>query len=170
MASLGNLCMIPPAWLPPLAPVGGPHDGTIARLYDVFAEDFKRTGCTLHGRPVWWDGLRPGELYEEGFWHLVSRVNKRSGERKFDSRRAERLPWCKPIIAHADDPAVTTWSNCEGKRRIRTRLWLREHDYVVVLERRLMRVGEVMFVVTAFYVEGESTRRDLRKRFAKRLP
>ncbi len=162
--------MTRPDWLPSLADVGKPHEEAIACLHRIFAEDFKRVGCELRGRPVCWDGLKPGELYEDGFWHLISRVNKSTGERSFDVRRAERLPWCKPMIANADDPAVTTWSNLRRKGRVRTYLWLRELDYAVSLENRRMRGAEVMFLVTAFYVDGESTRRDLRRRYSQRLP
>ncbi len=151
--------------------MAGSSDQIIARLYQVFSRDFKDAGCMLRGLPVRWDGRCPyGQLYEEGFWHLISCVNKKTRQRELDTRRAERLSWCKPLITHADELAVTTWDYLEGNRRIRTYLWLQEHDYVVILEKRNTRRGEVAFLVTAYYVEGESTRRRLRKRYRRRLP
>lgn len=159
-----------PSWLPPPASISGPREEAVSSLYRIFSENFKHTGCSLRSLPVRWDGrILPGELYEEVFWHLISRKNKRTGERSFDARRAERLPWCKPLVSHADDDAVTSWRD-RVRSRVRTFIWLREYDYVVVLEEASRRTGTFAFLITAYYVEGEATRRRLRKSHSRRLP
>src|SRR5215213_2829731 len=104
--------MSPPAWLPPLLPLDGAQADVILRLYQVFSNDFKRTGCTLCGAPVRWDGrVLPAELYEEGFWHVISRDRGGVGGRGFNRCRAARLSWCKAVIEHADDQDVTAWED-----------------------------------------------------------
>ncbi len=161
--------MTQPSWLPPLTLVNGPREDAITHLYRIFSEDFKRTGCELLGVPVQCDlRVLPGELYEEGFWHLVSREDRRTGRRNFDSCRAQRLSWCKSLIAHANDSSVRNWDD-RVNRRVRTYLWLEEHDYVVVLERGTRRRGEIAVLITAYCVEGEDTRRKLRKSFNRRI-
>jgi hypothetical protein len=60
-------------------------------------------------------------------------------------------------------------------------LWLEAWDYVVVLEKRVLRIeevvvlekrlpriGEVAFLVSAYHVDGDSVRRSLRTKYAKR--
>ncbi len=160
-----------PSWLPDLIPIGTDPEEFIARLYQVFSRDFKRDGCALRGMPVWWDAqFPPGDIFEQGFWHLVSCANKKTKQRELDYRRAQRLSWCSPTIKNADDPAVTAWDYREGSKRVRTYLWLRDYDYVVILEKRQVWLGMVAFIVTAYVVGGRATRDKLRKRYNKRIP
>lgn len=160
--------MSQPDWLPELAIVDGSREEVIANLYRMFTADFRQTGCSLREVPVRWDDrVLPGEMYPEGFWHLISREDDRTGVRRFDPPRAARLPWCKAVIENAEDSAVMSWRD-RTRNRIRTYLWLREHDYAIVLEER--RAKEFAFLVTTYYVRGESTRRRLRRSYARRLP
>jgi hypothetical protein len=110
--------------------------------------------------------MLPGERFEEGFWHLISRTDPLSKERIADYRRAERLCWCRPVIEHSDDPVIRCWdSNAEGKR-VRSYLWLEPEDYVVVLEQRAV---DTVFLITAYHLDGESSRRKLRRSYENRL-
>jgi hypothetical protein len=43
-------------------------------------------------------------------------------------------------------------------------------DYVIVLEKRRRHGFDEYFLVTAFYVSGSSTRRNLRQKYDKRMP
>jgi len=64
---------------------------------------------------------------------------------------------------------VKVWDYREAKGRIRTYLWLESFDYVVILEKRKQRIGMVAFLITAFYVEGESRKRSLTSKYSKRI-
>jgi hypothetical protein len=157
-----------PSWLPPLACVDEPLDEAIARLYLVFGRDFKRDGCKLYDVPVQCSmRISAGELYEDMFWHLLSKNNQKTKVRAFDPCRAKRLSWCRAVIGHADDEAVTVWRDRVG--RARTYLWLQEHDYLVVLERGTREDGEFAFLTTAYCVEGNSTRSKLENSYGRRL-
>ena len=159
-----------PKWLPEIVSVNGEWKTVLARLYAIFDADFKQTRREFEGRPVWWDQkVLPGERYEEGFWHLITRVDETVGERLLDPRRAERLPWCGPTISRTRDAAVKVWDYREGSGRIRTYVWLENWDYVIILEKRPQRVGEVAFLITAYHVDGESRRRNLRGKYANRV-
>ena len=159
-----------PLWLPDLLDVHGDWEIVVKRLYAVFDRDLNEHELLFRGCPVWWDtGREAPEDYDAGFWHIITRGD-RPEDRLFDPRRAERLAWIRPIVEHSDDPAVKTWDYPERRGRNRTYLWLEEWDYVVILEfSDRLDVGPVYYLVTAYYVEYNSKRRDLRSRYASRL-
>jgi hypothetical protein len=156
-----------PVWLPQIVSVNGEWLEILARLYKIFEQDFKHTQLRFQGILVWWDrGILQGGTYEEGFWHLITKGDPEN--RLFEPRRAERLPWCGPTISHSDDKSVKVWDFRESNRHIRTYIWLHDWDYVIILEKRKHRKGPIAFLVTAFYVEGDSNRRSLSGKFQKR--
>lgn len=159
-----------PAWLPDIVSVDGEWDQILARLYTIFDADFKKTKRLFEGRPVWWDRrVLPGDHYEEGFWHLITKTDQETNERLLDTRRAERLPWCGPAISNSQDKAVMVWDFKESGGRIRTYVWIEKCDYVIILEKKKQRTSEVAFLVTAFYVDGDSRRKNLRSKYMKRV-
>jgi len=163
--------MSPPEWLPEIIPVDGEWQGTLYRLYQIFEFDFKQTRRFFQSLPVKWNTtILAGECYEEGFWHLITQDNHQTQERLFEPRRAERLPLCGPTISNSDHEIVTVWDYMESKKRIRTYVWLESMDYVIILERRQTKKGEIAFLLTAFHVDGPSRIRNLRRKYENRLP
>ena len=63
---------------------------------------------------------------------------------------------------------VKVWDYEEDDGRVRTYVWLELHDYVVILEKKAKRVGSVVFLVTAFHVDGKQKREDLQRRFQRK--
>ena len=159
-----------PEWLPAIVSVDGMWDDVLAKLYVLFTTDFKGNQLFLNGIVVWYDRrILEGEKYEEGFWHLITKKDKQTGERLLDNRRAERLPWCRPVIECSDKPEIKIWNNREGSNKIRTYVWLENFDYVVILEKHNRKFGLIMFLITAYHLDGESSRRKMRKKYEKRL-
>lgn len=156
-------------WLPSMVSVNGVWEEVVVRLYQVFETDFKHGKPTFEKCPIWWDRrVLPGDSYEEGFWHLITKTDFATKERIPDFRRAERLPWCAPTIRNSADIAVKVWDYKEGSGRIRTYLWLENLDYVVILEKRKSKKGNVAFLVTAFYLDGASRRGAMRRKYERR--
>jgi hypothetical protein len=160
--------MLMPVWLPHLVSVNGQWERVVAMLYRIFVHDFIVSSPLYEGRLILWDDRKLDGQYEEGFWHLITREDYTTGNRLFDPPRAERLPWCAPVINNSGDPAVKLWNYREGGGRIRTYLWLEQFDYVIILEIRSQRRGEVAFLFTAFHVDGASTRKKLQNKYANR--
>ncbi|MGA3023809.1 MAG: hypothetical protein ABSF98_03460 [Bryobacteraceae bacterium] len=158
-----------PDWLPEFCATDGEWSAVAADLYNAFVRDIVTDPPRIEGCPVWWR-RRMVDGHEETFWHLVTRDDAEVGERLFDPRRAERLRWCGAILRHCDDPAVTRWRYREQRGQIRLYLWLHDHDYVVVLEEREVRGGKVYFLISAHHLDGESRRRNLRRKYEKREP
>jgi hypothetical protein len=155
-----------PRWLPQLIECSGEWRETLPRLYAVFENDFVLGRPSFRGKRVWWDRrVLPGEIYAEGFWHLISRTDHGSGHRIPEFRRAERLCWCRPMLDYADEPEVTTW-DADASGKIRTYLWLEDEDFVLVLQQR---DPTTVIVITAYHLDGEASRRKLRASYARRL-
>lgn len=159
-----------PAWLPSMISTDGEWAKIVALLYGIFEKDFKETRRLFEERPIRWDRrILAGDQYEEGFWHLISTTDPKTRKRNWDPRRGERIPWSGPTISNSRDPAVRVWDYLEGKGRVRTYLWLEDWDYVIILEKKKARTGNIAFLVTAFHVAGDSNRKSLRTKFTKRI-
>ena len=159
-----------PHWLPPMLALSGTWDKIVSELYGIFEKDFKQGKPRFQHYMVWWDQrVLSGQRFEEGFWHLISRDDKDSGERIPDFRRAERLPWCAPIIINSGNSSVNVWDYQESRGQIRTYMWLTDQDYCVILEKLRRHTQAAAMLVTAFHVDGPSQRRSLRTKLDKKV-
>lgn len=169
-----------PDWLPEIIPFDGDWDDYLRQLYAIFESDFKNTSLQHAGRRVWYDS-RSGDddrhSFEEGFWHLTTkdeiindhaRRTKRK-ERVPDFRRAERLTWCRAVIQHASDPAVLCWTYEEEFGQVREYLWLKEHDYVVILRPwQTRKFGAVWMITTAYHLDYPNAKANLLSKYEAR--
>jgi hypothetical protein len=160
-----------PEWLPELIDTNGSWDEILGRLYAVFEKDIKNGKPCLNGRQVWWDRrCKGGDSHEEGFWHLVTREDKKTKERLLDTPRAKRLQWCRAVIANSDAVEVTAFDYIEGDGTRRTYLWGKSFDYVVILESTPTRnFGDVYRLVTAYVLDGPDTKRSMQRKFDDRV-
>ncbi|MCH7499999.1 MAG: hypothetical protein IH886_08320 [Nitrospinae bacterium] len=81
-------------------------------------------------------------------------------------RRCERLTWVKAIIENSNQPEVLEWDYKEGDGSVKTYLWLKNYDFVVIMKK--YRDGGRR-LITSFYVEYSHTRKNLEKKYNKRL-
>jgi hypothetical protein len=156
-----------PEWLPPLIPMSPWNEALLEALYTIFRADFLLNPPCYEGSRVWFfpECERDKELI---FWHLTEREDPpRSGNRLPDFRRCERLRWARALFDHLDDPGVKSWDFEEGDGDVHTYLWLESCDYVVVMKRYPDGRRRLL---TAYWIEYESKRRSLRKKYAKRMP
>ena len=154
-----------PDWLPPLLPMSPWSEAVQESLYAIFLRDFVENPASYKGRKVWFfpERERDKELI---FWHLTEREDPPgSGNRLPDFRRSERLPWARAMLDHLDAPEVKAWDYKEGDGGIRTYVWLEALDYVVVMKR--YPDGQRR-LITAYYVDHDSKRRTLHKKWEKR--
>lgn len=168
-----------PGWLPQMVCVDGVFKQVINTLYNIFHRDFVEGHPVLGDMDVWHDRtVKPGETYEESFWHLVERDHNDTGRRSFDPRRAERLPWCAPSLINSTQPEVTYWI-CNENGKLTCYVWLENYDYVVILQKRTLPAkivnGEqkpertIAFLKTAYHVDGESRRRYFCRKYGERI-
>ena len=172
-----------PSWLPEAIAFAGDWETFVETLYGVFTSDFKdsRRPPQFRCLPVWHDRrvLGDGRGKEEGFWHLVTRdqksydpkTSRSEMQRVPDLDRAGRVPWVRPIIGHDAASEVLAWDCEEATKRgptVRTYVWLKDHDFVVILEKKEQPKGAVFMLITSFEVRYEDKRRDLEGRYERR--
>lgn len=157
-----------PSFLPTLLVLDGEWDTILSRLYDIFTKDFKEANTYHRGIKIIYDRTIKPDGYgkEEGFWHVISRDDNKTGDRLIDYPRAKRLPWARPLMEYPEMPDIKVWQYQEGTadKGIRTYIWLEKYNYALVLQRK----KNVFYWVTAFYVELWK-QRDLRKKYENRL-
>jgi hypothetical protein len=155
-----------PSWLPEIFIMDGNWETKIIELYQIFFKDFEVGKPSLRELELWWDRRILDGIYPEGFWHITTRGSLPN--RFPDFRRSERMPWCAPSITHCTDPIIKEWDYRES-RAIRTYVWLENYDYVVILEKRKHRKGMIAFLITAYHVDGDRTRLQLRQKYDHRI-
>ena len=154
-----------PDWLPPMTIVNPWKENTYDVLYIVFLSDFVKTKPKYQGFEVWcFPELEDGKI--QVFWHLTSRKDKETNDRLPDLRRAERLPWARPIMEHPQDSEVLAWDYEEGNKDIHSYVWLKNHDYVVVLKK--YKDGRRR-LITAYWIEFDHNRKDLLRKYNQKV-
>ena len=154
-------------FLPELIKFEGDWNDFIARAYLVFKKDFIESSPRIHGVYVSVNRTKnDGSPMEEGFWHLVTREDKKLKERLPDFPRAERVSWVRPIVENYSAIEIERWRYLEGSGQVRHYLYVRAADYLVILEER----PKSYFLVTGFYVDSDWKRRDLEAKKIKCMP
>jgi hypothetical protein len=138
---------------------------TFDLLYAIFRRDFMDDPPAYDGHCVWFfSEVEDGK--EVVFWHLTSKDDKESGGRLPDLRRSGRLPWARPMLTRAKEPEIRAWDYEESDKTIKTYVWLKDYDFLVLLKR--YRDGSRR-LLTSFYVEYPNYRRKLENKYAGRL-
>ena len=149
-------------WLPPLVLLDS-YDGIwevyIRVVYGFFKQDFVDDKPVYEGKKLAVKRHPIADGKEVTFWHIISEGNEENN-RIPDLRRCERIRWPRPIVEHADQPAVKVWKN---RRRGETRIciWLEKQEYLVVLADR----GTYNLFWTAYPVTYNHTKRKLLKEY-----
>jgi hypothetical protein len=163
-----------PPWLPTPLSLDGTWEAVLRVLTIAYNVGFQPGRVFCGSKPVWWDRKTDSNGIENNFWHLVSKQDDTVGDRVIDYPRAKRLNWCVPVIRNYNDPLVTDFDYPEANGDICKYLWLKNEDYVVILrhqERRFRRTTtDILFLLTAYNVDGNSKRRSLSRKFSKRIP
>lgn len=141
-------------------------------ILGVLKRDFMDDRPIFRGKPVRLRVKPEHKGRPEGFWHLTSaKMQGMVGEeldtpwgRSLDFKRCERIEWPRAFIEHAGDcscspdlcSGVMVWDTVtrggpSGVKR-KTKLFLEERSYLVVLEDR----NSYWVLITAFVAEGGS--------------
>lgn len=86
-------------------------------LYGIFEIDFIKNSVFLNGT-VYIDPKTHDKLdgKENVFWHIITR--KERGQREFDSLRACRIKWIKPMIVNYSDAKIKTFYYYEDNKKL----------------------------------------------------
>ena len=172
-----------PEWLPEKTNVNPWTEDTYEMLYEIFCRDIRDYDLQYIGNNVWiFPDIEDGK--EKVFWHLTTRSGERKKiprrKRKFypegqtdteterlpDLRRCERLPWVKPLIEHPSASEVLAWDYEEGDQTIKTYIWIKDYDFVVIMKRY---PNEKRRLITSFYIDETYKREDFKRKYASRI-
>ncbi|MFQ5861494.1 MAG: hypothetical protein ACE5IC_00040 [Candidatus Brocadiales bacterium] len=154
-----------PVWLPATVSVNPWTQDTFDTLYSIFARDFKNTQPIYEGYIVWFfPEMEDGK--EVVFWHLTHRDDKNTGERLPDLRRSERLPWARKMLDNPDKPEILAWDYKEGDGSIKTYVWLKDYDYLVLMKKY---PNESRRLITSYYIDFPHKRRKLERKYTRRM-
>jgi len=158
--------MAVPDWLPnaiELSDFGGDWERYQEEIYRCFCDDF-------HGTPLHFEGVRvSAKRHPEvngmsgTFWHIVS--SDEGEDRMPDLDRCKCVLWPRAIIENCNDSAVLKWRSENHSGGSRSLLWLKEHDYLVVIAHRSSERGEYCMLWTAYKVKYEHVRRKLQRQY-----
>lgn len=151
-----------PDWLPEMLLL---NPWTEDILYEVFQNDF------IHSQPryrnyIVWIFPEKTDGKETVFWHLITREDIKTRKRLPDVIRSARLPWVRPMIEHPDESEIIDWDYLEGSGNIHTYVWLKEHDFVVIMKK--YKDGRRR-LVTAHYIDYPNKKRKLASKYEKRI-
>jgi len=159
-----------PDWLPSKLEITEASDEVVNALYQIFDKDFKQNTSTYGQRPIIFSLGKSVKGYEVIFWHLVTGDFHAPSVDSLDLDRAERLPWCAPTINHALEGIPIVWDHEESGGKIRTYIWLKTANYVVILQKEnVAGQGNVARLITAYCVNKEWGRKSLQKKYDRRL-
>ena len=172
-----------PDWLPDMFYVNPWTPGTYDELYIIFCRDIRDHDLRYMQNEVWiFPDMEDGR--EKLFWHLTTRsvksrkiprrkkkfypankIYSKEG-RSLDLRRCERLPWVRALIENAKEPEVLAWDYEEGDLTIKTYVWLRDLDFVVIMKKYSDNKRRL---ITSFYVDKGYKRKDFKRKYANRI-
>jgi hypothetical protein len=166
MGTLGDVMSPQPAWLPDLICVDPWCDELVEMLYAVFDIDFRQSKPVFEGREIhYFPELRDGGK-EVIFWHLITCEDETRSKRIPEENRAARLSWVRCLIENCAQAEVLYWDYLEHNGDVKTYIWLVEDDFLILLKR--LKDG-TRRLLTSFYIEYESYKGKLQKKYNKRL-
>lgn len=156
-----SVIMNTPSWLPDvmdLSDFGGNWDDYVESIYAAFYDDFHKSNIVFDGVNL--SAKKHPEINGKSatFWHIITSGEVES-ERVPDLERCKRVLWPRAIIENCTDSVVLRWPSSKHKNR--TLLWLKEFDYMVVIEHR----NGYCMLWTAFYVNSGHMRRKYQKEY-----
>ena len=154
------------SWLPDLITLsgsGGAWETYLEVLYARFCKDYKYSRPTFLGQTVDAKYHPNYRGKEDGFWHLITAVEKGTlqKDRLPEMRRCETIAWPRAAIDACGTTQVVWWRNRRGRHK-RVVIALPDFSWVVVLDERPSK-----FVLwTQYHVEYPKRRADLKAEWA----
>jgi hypothetical protein len=166
VGTVGDAVMPFPIWMPELIEVSPWTADTFTQLYAVFQQELAPPNqLRLDGRKVtFFPDMDDGK--EKMFWHLTHREDYATKVLMPELQRCARLSWVASMLSNAHQPEVIRWDYSESNGNLCTYLWLKDHDYVVILKK--FPSGDYR-LITAHCVDVSIKRSTLESKYKKRI-
>jgi len=137
----------------------------IDELYSIFESDFylktlEVNGLIVRSKRHWYNPVKDGlptfySKYYEKFVHIITREKPGKGGRKsrvFDTDRANRIHWIRPILENHPDARISYFKFSEADGTVRDYFWYKAKDFIVILE----ELSPDYILITAFCVDSSN--------------
>ena len=172
-------------WIPPLEPIDNLVEWAAYedKLYEIFRQEFILSRPIFRGLPVKIRATPKWNSREESFWHLTCRdYSHKAGTPEFrdpDIERSSRIHWARafienydkcviPCIFYPECGGVYIWNGSHkpknGRPRTRTKLFLEEESYLLVLEDR----EDHYQLITAHVITEEWSLKSIKREMKKK--
>lgn len=130
-----------------------PTSEQIEQMYEIYLTDFVRNPLRVKGKVVRYNNTPTKDPLFRGlhetFRHVVTRESKISERRLFDSQRANRIHWIKPILKNASDSEIWYFERLDSRNRNQHYYWYKSRDFIVILR----EIEPDVLLVTSFCVD-----------------
>lgn len=155
--------MSTPSWLPDtieMSDYGGNWDDYLEAIYTLFLDNYTKNDLNYNGTRI--ASKKHPEIAGKSatFWHIIS-SGRVEAEKIPDLDRCKRILWARSIIENSADSEILVWVEEGYSGGSRTLLWLKNHDYLVVLANR----DGYTLLWTAYNVYGSHNRRKLQQAY-----
>jgi hypothetical protein len=123
-----------PSWLPAIVPYDSDWSKYVEILHTEYVKTYRTPPPLMYGgKKVTAPRLPEINGKSESFWHIIGGTGNTP-----EPGRCERINWARAIIEHHSDESVLVWEErgYRGRHQVNTLLWLKDHNYVVVLAKR----------------------------------
>jgi hypothetical protein len=131
------------------------------RAHQIFSNDFISSQPKFLGKQVRTNFLIKEGNKEEGFWHVTTRDYFKDGNRDPEGDRLIRIRWIRACIENYQHSKMCYFAYPEGSGKMRHYFWLKEQNYLVVLEEN----RTFFSLVTAYIVDRRYMIEDLERKY-----
>lgn len=123
------------------------------RMYGIFLKDIVKNSIFIKGVPLSFNrniSKHPvcrGKL--KAFEHLITRENHYTGKRDFDSARANKIHWIRPILENVSDSRIKYFECINADGYNQQYYWYEEKHFLVILR----EINPELMLITSFFVD-----------------
>lgn len=129
-----------------------PTRDQLYKMYGVYLKDIVNNPLIVNGKSVKYNNGSSRHPVCQGkhltFEHIITRESKYSGKRNFDSDRANKLHWIRPIIESVDDHRILYFEKIhDGNNQLF--YWYKAKGFLIILR----EVKPDLILITSFSVD-----------------
>lgn len=141
------------------------------RAYSIFKKSLIDSNIKYNNMPVKVRDLPYEDNKVQGFFHVISELDKKLGIRMYKDERVKYIPYISKMITEYDKcntclnncTKIKVWTAPYNGKIDRTKFYFEEDDYIVILEKR----SKYYQLVSAYVVDREDRKIDILKEYNK---
>ncbi len=138
----------------------GDFDAFLEAVYQIFKAEYLDNRPVFRGLPLRLKDIPFVNGKEATFWHMIT-TGEIEADRKYDSKRMERIRWSPKMINESEHPYLKVWCNSRQRGQESVLIWHEGEKFLVVLRDR----GNYLLPWTAYPVYYRNMEKKLMKEY-----